>query len=213
MFFLPILSLVCAGLSSAEIHCYNDPEIVLPTDASCNRAFSELHRWIVNCGASARDFGPSPASPDGIPLPQRFIDPQRSDPVECGIVISWAPRPWVPPPAPFGVDRLSPWDLLFGASTIMRMCFYSYPSPQPDLLQLGFTWIKPHQWVMVQFVPVLVNEGNAGDLGGGIGNVTVVMGNGTNTTVDASMFNPSTCGSPITLPSASGNTTEAVVAA
>ena len=95
----------------------------------------------------------------------------------------------------------------------MRMCFYSYPSPQPDLLQLGFTWIKPHQWVMVQFVPVLVNEGNAGDLGSGIGNVTVVMGNGTNTTVDASMFNPSTCGSPITLSSASGNTTEEVVAA
>ena len=94
----------------------------------------------------------------------------------------------------------------------MRMCLYSYPSHQTYLLQLGYAWIQPHQWVVVQFVPVLVNGGNAGNLGSGNGNVTV-MGNGTNMSVDASMFNPSTCGSPITLPSVSGNTTEAVVAA
>ena len=66
---------------------------------------------------------------------------------------------------------------------------------------------------MVQYVPVLDNQGNSGDLGSGNGNVTLVMDNGANTTVDANMFNPSTCGSPITLPDDLANSTEAVAAA
>ena len=66
---------------------------------------------------------------------------------------------------------------------------------------------------MVQYVPVLDKKGNSGDLGSGNGNVTVVIGDGPNTTVDTNMFNSSTCGNPITLPNASGNATEAVVAA
>ena len=92
----------------------------------------------------------------------------------------------------------------------MRMCFYLYRPDQPYSLQLGYTWIKPDQWVVVQIVPVVVDEGNSGS---GDGNLTVMMRNGTNATVDASMFNPSTCGGAITLPNASGNATETVVAA
>ena len=91
----------------------------------------------------------------------------------------------------------------------MRMCCNSY-GPQPYSLQLGYTWIKPDQWVVVQIVPVFVDEGIAGS---GEGNLTVMMGNGTNATVDANMFNPSTCDVAITLHNASGNATEAVVAA
>lgn len=214
MFFLSILSLFCAVLSSAEIYCYDDPAIVLPTLASCYRAFGELRMWVGACGASPRNFSPAPASPSNIPLPQRFIDPQRNDSVKCGINISWAPRPWVPPPVPLSVDRFSPFEILWDAGTIMRMCFYPYgPSHKPYSIRLGYTWVKPHQWVVIQFVAVFFDEGNAGDLGSGNENVTVVMDNETNTTVDASTFNPSTCGSPITLPNDSRNATEAVVAA
>ena len=211
MFLLPLLPLFCAIFSSAEIHCYHDPAIVLPTLASCNRVFNELRTWADECGDSPRDFGPAPASPGGISLPLRFIDPiQSSGPVKCGIDMSWAPRPWVPPPPPLGVERFSPWDILWQAGTMMRMCFYSYRPEQPSSLQLGYTWIKPHQWVLVQIVAVVVDEGNSGS---GDGNLTVVLGNGTNVTVDANMSNPSTCGSSITLANTSGNTTEAVVAA
>ena len=205
MFFLPILSLFCAVLSSAEIHCYDDPAIVLPTWASCNRALVELRTWVVECGPSPRDFGPAPTSPGGIALPQHFIDPQRSESLKCGIHISWAPKPWVPPPAPLGVDSFSPTYILIDAGSIMRKCLYT--------LQLGYAWIQPHQWVVIEFVRVYNKEGNSGDLGSGNGNVTVMMRNGTNATVNASMFNPSTCGGAITLPNASGNATETVVAA
>ena len=92
---------------------------------------------------------------------------------------------------------------------MMRMCLKSY-GPQPYPLQLGYTWIKPDQWVVVQIVPVIFDEGYPGS---GEGDVTVVTGNGMNTIVNASLFNPGTCGSSITLASASGNATEAVVAA
>ncbi len=213
MFFLPILSLFCAVLSSAEVHCYNDPALVLPTLESCDRALFKLRTWVGDCGASPRDFGPAPASLGGIPLPQHFIDPQRSDSVKCGISISWAPRPWVPPPAPLGVDSFSPTYILYDAGKIARNCLYLYRPSEVYPIRLGYAWIKPHQWVVVQFVVVHKKEGDSGDLGSGNGNVTLVMDNGANTTVDASMFNPSTCGSPITLPTDSGNASEAVVAA
>ena len=78
---------------------------------------------------------------------------------------------------------------------------------------MGYAWIQPHQWVVVQYVLVHNEGGNSSDVGNGNGNVTVVMNNGANITVDASMFNPSTCGSAITLPNDSENITEAVVAA
>lgn len=214
MFFLPILSLFCTVVSSSEPHCYNDQAIFLTTLASCFRAFDELQEWVGECGASPRDFGPAPVSSGGIPLPQLFIDPQRSDSVRCGISISWAPGPRVPPPAPSDVDRFSPTHISLCAGSIMRTCLYSHgPSRELYPLKFGFAWIRPHQWVVVKYVLVHDNGGNSSDLGSGNGNVTVVMGNGANTTVDASIFNPSTCGSPITLPNDSGNASEAVVAA
>ena len=213
MYFLPILSLYCAFLSSAEIIC-SDSEIILPTLDSCARALHELSTWVEGCGASPRDFGPVIASPGVIPLPQYFVDPQINV-VKCGIIISWAPRPSVPPPAPLAVDTFYPTVIVYEAARIMRLCAYSnsqlYDQRYPR--KLGRAWIQPHQWVLVQFVPLLVNEGNSGDLGSGNGNVTVMVDNGANTTVDASMINPSTCGSPSTLPNAPGNATEAVVAA
>lgn len=214
MFLLPILSLFCAVLSSAEVQCYADPAIVLPTLASCTRALSLLETWVRACGASPRNFRPAPASPGDIPLPQRIIDPLGSNSIKCGIVISWAPRPWVPPPRPLDVDRFPPTEILYDAVRILRLCAYGYsPSRQLYPLLLGYAWVGPHQWVMVQYVPVLDNPGNSGDLGSGNGNVTLVMDNGANKTVDANMFNPSTCGSPITLPDDLANSTEAVAAA
>ncbi len=215
MFVLPILSVFCAVLSSAHTICYDPPELIHATLASCTRVLAELQTWVTECGASPRDFGPAPVSPGVIPLSQHFIDPQRSADVKCGIDVLWAPFPGRPPPAPSTVDNFNPAEILHVASRIMNLCLYPYPySPiQRYPLSLGAEWIQPHEWVLVRYVQVRGNEGNSSELGSGNGNVTVAMDFGTNTIVDGSMFNPSTCGSPITLPNDSGNATEAVGAA
>ena len=215
MFFLPILSLFCAVLSSADSFCYEDAEIILTPLASCTRAIGELQTWVEECGAARRDFGPAPVSPGVIPLAQHFIDPHRSAYVKCAIALLWAPRPNVSPPAPSALDNFYPPAIVNLAFEIMFWCSVSFPySPgQRYPLKLGYGWIQPHQWVFVDFIQVRGNEGNSSDLGSRNGNVTVATEFGANSIVDASMFNPSTCGNPITLPNVSGNATEAVVAA
>ena len=212
MFSLPILSLFCAVLSTAETICYTDPELILPPIASCTRALQELQTWLGECGMSTRDFGPAPVSPGVIRLPQNFIDPQNDSLIKCGISVFWAPRPMASPPGRLRVDQISPTAIFIYAARIMHTCAYEHGEAhhQQYPLKLGYAWIWPRQWVLVQFHAIRHGEGNSSDSGDGNGNLAVMMGDGVNTTVDARMFNLSTCGSPVTLQNEWGNATEAV---
>ena len=162
---------------------------------------------------SPRDFGPAPVDPGVIRLPQYFIDPQTDSLQKCGISVFWAPRPT--PPGPQRVDHLSPIAILDHAARIMRLCAYGHGEAHHRQypLKLGYAWIWPRQWVLVQIYGSRHMEGNTTDIGGGKGNLTVMMGDGANTTFDAGLFNPSTRGSPVTLQNGLGNVTEGVVAA
>ena len=164
---------------------------------------------------STRDFGPAPVDPGVIRLPRYFIDPQNDSLIKCGISVFWAPRPMVSPPGRLRVDHIAPVAILYHAARIMRICAYAHGEAhhQQYPLKLGYAWIWPRQWILVQFHGIRHYEGNSSDLGSGNGNLIVMMGNGANRTVDASMFNPRTCDRPVTLQNELGNATEAVVAA
>ena len=212
MFFLPLVSLFCAALSSAEVICYIDPGLHLPPVVSCTRALHSLRTWVGECGIFPQDFGPAPLDPGVIRLPQYFIDSQNDSPIKCGISVFWAPRPGASLPGSVRVDHICPISILHHAARIMRICAYGpgegHTRPYP--LKLGYAWIWLRQWVLVQFHAI---RGNSPELGGGNGSLTVMMDGGANTTVDAGLFNPSTCGSPVRLLNQLGNGTEAAVEA
>ena len=108
---------------------------------------------------------------------------------------------------------MPPVSILYHAARIMRICAYGpgegHTRPYP--LKLGYAWIWPRQWVLVQFHAI---RRNSPDLGVGVGSLTVMMDGGANTTVDKGLFNLRTCGGPVTpLQNGFGNITEAAVAA
>ena len=113
------------------------------------------------------------------------------------------------------IDHISPSGYFGSRSSDRRICAYAHGEAhhQQYPLKLGYAWIWPRQWVLVHFHGIRRYEGDSSDLGSGNGNLSVMMGNGANTTVDESMFTPRTCGRLVTLQNESGNAIEAVVTA
>ena len=159
----------------------------MPTLSSCDATLLKLETYISTCGSEKVTIGPTAG---GIRLPLYYVDDDLSPFVprtRCVIQVLWHPRSGQRPPvASFDIFR--PQEIQQAAIRVRDQCVKGNQFHGP---QLGKEWILTRQWVLVLFGTALVGGGVSGN-----GTMSVVWADGTNRTVNASVFGNSIgCGS------------------
>lgn len=209
---LLLLASIFSAICSAEVVC-NDrvPHTLIPELLSCDYALRRLEFTNQQCGFRNMIFSPTAKGAFVFPLPRIFVgagsDYTPSTKTWCAIMIMWQPRDVTRKPQV--EEDVFPFSrILQAARRIRNGCLAGRPGHLPTI---GREWIRPYQYVDVQFGGVFPEEfngikGNWNDTAEEDTNLTVFLADGSNLNVSTNASRGTwQCGLPSIYGFANGN--------